>query len=198
MFKNLWKRCSFRFLFTVFHLSSLVMWARLMLHIIHVRFIVVGPKGEPWLHGDHETTAFFCVAALWNDNQAVTHPSQPASQPSFTWWHTENHSDAAGTRDWRLCVCVCVFVSECVVTDHVCMCVCPNAHESLSSTLWSYCKDEYIYYKASLGGGPLSGVTLELTHFLSHTLSLGRDVLHKCPAAHTSHDCLPQMMDHMC
>lgn len=106
--------------------------------------------------------------------QSACHTPQPASQPSFTWWHTENHSDAAGTRDWRLCVYVCVQMLT-------------NPSPPRSDLIVRM--NIYIYYIASLGGGGVHWVAWPWSwHTFSHTLSLGQDVLHKRPAAHTGHD----------
>lgn len=118
--------------------------------LLHINVVSVGVG----LQGERDVMGIM-GSLTW---QTACHIPQPASQPSFTWWHAIIHADAAGTRDWCLCVC------QWMCCDWSC--------ESLSSTLWSCCKDEYIYItKLALGGkSPLSGVTLELTHFLSLSL----------------------------
>lgn len=79
--------------------------------------------------------------------------------------------------DYRtgVCLCVCLFVSLCVVSDHMRLQTLANPFPPRRDPIvWMN-----IYYKASLRGkSPLSGVTLALTHFPSLCVSLSGEMHH--------------------
>lgn len=151
------------------------MWTRLMLHI-HVIVIVARLKGE------RDITGIMRQTLKW---QSACQIPEPAVLHVIT--HSGPHGCCWNMHTAGVSLCVCVFVSGCVVRDHVYVRV-QRLDESLCSTPIGSrlcCEDEYVLPGQPWGEIPLSGATLELTHFLSLCPSLGRDVSHKRPAAHT-------------